>query len=216
MSFSVAPFLILAISLVLVLVGAWILLRHKWVLQWIKGSIGLAVVVLAFYLVLVAMNLYGFRELNAETPVATVSFRSTGDQSYIATVTRANGEAHDYRLKGDQWQLDARIVKWKMPFALLGLKPGYQLDRIQGRYFALEDERSKARTVYSLRQKQSLGMDIWHQAQQGWSFLVDARYGSAAYLPMADGAIFEVTVTPGGLVGRPMNGSAQQAVSGWQ
>lgn len=216
MSFSVAPFLILGISLVLVLLGAWILLRHKWVLQWVKGSIGIAVVALAVYLVLVAMNLYGFHELNAETPVATVSFRNTGDQSYIATVTRAGGEAHDYRLKGDQWQLDARIIKWKMPFALLGLEPGYQLDRIQGRYYALEDERSKQRTVYSLRRASSLGMDIWQQAQQGWSFLVDARYGSAAYLPMADGAIFEVTVTPGGLVGRPMNGSAQQAVSGWQ
>ena len=100
--------------------------------------------------------------------------------------------------------------------SLLGLKPGYQLDRIQGRYFALEDERSKERTLYSLS-RDPLGMDIWRQAREGWSFLVDARYGSAAYLPMADGAIFEVTVPPsGGLIGRPLNGSAQQAVAGWQ
>lgn len=216
MSFSVAPFLILAISLVLVMIGAWVLLRHKWVLQWIKGSLGLAVIALAVYLVLVAMNLYGFHELNAETPVATVSFRKTGDQSFVATVTRPDGEAHDYRLQGDQWQLDARIAKWKMPFELLGLKPGYQLDRIEGRYYALEDERSKPHTAYSLRPGNTLGMDIWREARRGWSFLVDARYGSAAYLPMADGAIFEVTVTPGGLVGRPMNGSARQAVAGWQ
>lgn len=215
MSFSAAPILILLVSLLMVLAGAWILLRHKWVLQWIKGTLGLLIVALAAYLVLVAVNLYGFHELNAETPVATVSFRATGDQAYTATVTRRNGEARDYRLRGDQWQLDARIIKWKMPFALLGLKPGYQLDRIQGRYFALEDERSKERTVYSLR-RADVGLDIWRQARQGWSFLVDARYGSAAYLPMADGAIFEVTVTPGGLVGRPMNGSAQQAVAGWQ
>lgn len=215
MSFSVAPILILAASLVMVLAGAWILLRHKWVLQWIKGSLGLAVLALAVYLVLVAVNLYGFHELNAETPVATVSFRALDDQAYVATVTRKDGDSQDYRLRGDQWQLDARVVKWKMPFALLGLKPGYQLDRIQGRYFALEDERSKERTVYDLGAR-PVGLDIWHQARQGWSFLVDARYGSAAYLPMADGAIFEVTVTPGGLVGRPLNGSAQQAVAGWQ
>lgn len=215
MSFSVAPILILAASLVMVLAGAWILLRHKWVLQWIKGSPGLAVLALAVYLVLVAVNLYGFHELNAETPVATVSFRALDDQAYVATVTRKDGDSQDYRLRGDQWQLDARVVKWKMPFALLGLKPGYQLDRIQGRYFALEDERSKERTVYDLGAR-PVGLDIWHQARQGWSFLVDARYGSAAYLPMADGAIFEVTVTPGGLVGRPLNGSAQQAVAGWQ
>ncbi|MBL7248926.1 hypothetical protein ACLD02_15040 [Alloalcanivorax sp. C16-2] len=216
MSFSVAPFLILAVSLVLILVGAWVLLRHKWVWQWIKGTAGLALVALAVYLVLVALNLYSFHELNEEVPVATVSFRATGDQSYIATVTRDDGSSEDFRLNGDQWQLDARIVKWKMPFTLLGLKPGYQLDRIQGRYFALEDERSKERTVYSLS-KTPLGMDVWSHAREGWSFLVDARYGSAAYLPMADGAIFEVTVPPaGGLIGRPLNGSAQRAVAGWQ
>ncbi|WP_101675603.1 hypothetical protein [Alloalcanivorax mobilis] len=215
MSFNLAPVGILAISLVLVLLGAWILLRHRWVLQWIKGTLGLAVLAMAVYLVLVAINLYSFQELNGETPVATVSFRAAGEQAYIATLTRADGTARDYRLRGDQWQLDARVIKWKTPFALLGLKPGYQLDRLQGRYFALEDERSKERTVYGLRD-QAVGLDIWRQAREGWSFLVDARYGSAAYLPMADGAIFEVTVTPGGLMGRPLNGSAQQAVSGWQ
>jgi len=215
MSFNLAPLGILAISLVLVLIGAWILLRHRWVLQWIKGTLGLAVLAMAVYLVLVAVNLYSFQELNGETPVATVSFRAAGEQTYIATLTRVDGTARDYRLRGDQWQLDARVIKWKTPFALLGLKPGYQLDRLQGRYFALEDERSKERTVHGLRDH-AVGLDIWRQARQGWSFLVDARYGSAAYLPMADGAIFEVTVTPGGLVGRPLNGSAQQAVSGWQ
>ncbi|MFP1684346.1 hypothetical protein ACLD0W_17700 [Alloalcanivorax sp. C16-1] len=216
MSFSVAPILILGVSLLLVLVGAWVLLRHKWVWQWIKGTAGLALVALAVYLLLVALNLYSFHELTEETPVATISFRATGEQSYIATVTRGDGDSQDFRLNGDQWQLDARIVKWKTPFSLLGLKPGYQLDRIQGRYFALEDERSKPRTLYSLSEK-PLGMDVWRHAREGWSFLVDARYGSAAYLPMADGAIFEVTVPPaGGLIGRPLNGSAQRAVAGWQ
>ncbi len=113
MSFSVAPFLILAVSLVLVLVGAWVLLRHKWVWQWIKGTAGLVLVALAVYLVLVALNLYSFHELNEETPVATISFRATGEQSYIATVTREDGGSEDFRLNGDQWQLDARVVKWK-------------------------------------------------------------------------------------------------------
>lgn len=216
MSFSIAPILIMGISLILILLGAWVLLRHKWVWQWIKGSAGLMLVALAVYLIMVALNLYSFHELTEETPVATISFRAIGGQSYIATVTRGDGRGEDYRLNGDQWQLDARIIKWKTPFSLLGLKPGYQLDRIQGRYFALEDERSRERTVYGLS-KEPLGMDVWRQARQGWSFLVDARYGSAAYLPMADGAIFEVTVPPsGGLIGRPLNGSAQRAVAGWR
>lgn len=215
MSFGIAPLLVLGVGLLLVVLGAWVLLRHQWLLQWIKGTAGLLALLAAAWLVLVAVNLYGFHELNAETPVATVSFRSIGPQSYVATVTRADGEARDYRLQGDLWQIDARVVKWKMPFALLGLKPGYQLDRLSGRYYTLEDERSRQRTVYSLHADSPLGIDIWQQARQGWSFLVDARYGSAAYLPMADGALFEVTVSPGGLIGRPLNERARQAVSGW-
>ena len=177
-------------------------------LQWLKGTAGLLLVVLAIYMSVFALNLYGYKEYAQEVSVATVSFRESGDQSFIATVTRTDGSAEDFRLKGDQWQLDARVIKWKMPFSLLGLKPGYQLDRIQGRYYALEDERSRERTVYSLH-RDPVGLDVWLLAKEGWSLIIDARYGSAAYLPMADGALFEVNVGPTGLVARPMNGSAQ-------
>ena len=196
------------------LLGATVLLRQRWLLQWLKGTAGILLVVAAVYLSLFALNIYGYKEYAQEVPVATVSFRQSGDQSFIATVTRTDGSAEDFRLKGDQWQLDARIIKWRLPFSLLGLKPGYQLDRISGRYYALEDERSRDRTVYSLH-REPVGIDVWQMANDGWSILVDARYGSAAYLPMADGALFEVNAGATGLVARPMNGAAQQAISGW-
>ncbi|EKF74907.1 hypothetical protein A11A3_06735 [Alcanivorax hongdengensis A-11-3] len=214
MSYGLAPFVIFALSLALVLLGAWVLLRQQWLLQWLKGTAGLLLVAMAIYMTIFGLNLYGYHEYTREVPVATISFRQSGEQSYIATVTRTDGSAEDFRLKGDQWQLDARIIKWKAPFSLLGLKPGYQLDRISGRYYALEDERSSERTVYNLHRK-PVGLDIWLLAKEGWSFLIDARYGSAAYLPMADGALFEVNAGPTGLVARPMNGSAQQAAAGW-
>ena len=37
-------------------------------------------------------------------------------------------------LRGDEWQMDARVVNWKPPATLLGLDPIYQLDRLSGRY----------------------------------------------------------------------------------
>jgi hypothetical protein len=214
MNYTLAPLVLIVFSLLLVLIGAWILLRQKWVLQWLKGTAGLLLVVLAIYMSVFALNLYGYKEYAQEVSVATVSFWESGDQSFIATVTRTDGSSEEFRLKGDQWQLDARIIKWKMPFSLLGLKPGYQLDRMQGRYYALEDERSRDRTVYSLH-RDPVGLDVWLLAKKGWGLIIDARYGSAAYLPMADGALFEVTVAPTGLVARPMNGSAQKAIAGW-
>ena len=61
----------------------------------------------------------------------------------------------------------------------------------------------------------AIGFDIWQSAKSGWSMMVDASYGSATYLPMTNGAIFEVTLSNTGLVGRPLNGSAQEAVERW-
>jgi hypothetical protein len=40
-------------------------------------------------------------------------------------------------------------------------------------------------------------------------------YGSATYLPMSDGALYEIKVSQSGLVARPMNQAAREAVSGW-
>jgi hypothetical protein len=40
-------------------------------------------------------------------------------------------------------------------------------------------------------------------------------YGSATYLPMADGADYEVTVSQSGLVARPLNDAARLAVGAW-
>lgn len=214
MSFNLVPLLIILFSLVFVGVGAWILMRRSWFIQWLKGTLGLALVLLAVYLSFFALNLYSYHELTREEPVATVSFREVAEREYMATVAQPDGSKRDFRLKGDLWQLDARIIKWKGFFALLGAHPGYQLDRITGRYLSLEDERSLERTVYSLH-REGIGFDLWESAREGWSLLVDARYGSATYLPMADGAIFEVTLSNTGLLGRPLNGSAEEAMRRW-
>lgn len=50
MNYTLAPLVLIAFSLLFVLLGAWVLLRQKWVLQWLKGTAGLLLVVLAIYM----------------------------------------------------------------------------------------------------------------------------------------------------------------------
>ena len=45
---------------------------------------------------------------------------------------------------------------------------------------------------------------------------VDALYGSVAYVPMSDGASYQVVVSQNGLVARPLNDAARQAVGAWK
>ena len=44
---------------------------------------------------------------------------------------------------------------------------------------------------------------------------VDAYYGTATYVPMADGARFEVSLTRDALIARPVNNAARDAVGDW-
>ena len=44
----------------------------------------------------------------------------------------------------------------------------------------------------------------------------DAEYGSATFLPMADGALFTIQLTNNGLIARPENDRAIIAIKEWE
>jgi hypothetical protein len=46
--------------------------------------------------------------------------------------------------------------------------------------------------------------------------MVDAYYGSSVYMPLAEGAEFIVSATMSGLIARPSNARAEQAVTEWR
>ena len=120
-----------------------------------------------------------------------------------------------FSMRGDEWQLDARVLTWKPPATVLGLDPVYRLERLSGRYTNIERERSEPRTVYALANERPL--DIWSFAREYPRFApgVDAFYGTATYLPIADGARFQVTLSRDALIARPANEAARAAVGDW-
>ena len=64
---------------------------------------------------------------------------------------------------------------------------------------------------------EDLTLDVWRVARKFPVLMpgVDAYYGTATYLPMADGAKFEVTLTRTALIARPVNDTAREAVGQW-
>jgi len=130
-------------------------------------------------------------------------------------VVKSNGGESRYELAGDQWQMDARLIKWPNAVAAMGIKPGYRLDRISGRYYSLEKERTAERTVYSLDESK-FGFDVWAFFHGSDMNVIDAAYGTATFLPMSDGALYEVLLSNAGLLARPLNESARSAVERWE
>lgn len=179
---------------------------------------GVLLLCAAALLFVVALNLHTYARLTHEEPVAEIVFEARGPQRYRATLWRATTEddMQMFMLAGDEWQLDARVLKWKGWANLFGLDAQYRLERVSGRYRDVEQERKDERTVYGL--SENPGLDIWMLSQKysGRLPVVDAIYGSATYMPMADGARYQISVTQSGLISRPLNEAAQNAASAWK
>ena len=160
----------------------------------------------------------GYQRLSAETPLARIEAHQLAPQRYAVTVTTPAGERHSLELGGDQWQLDARIIKWKPGAILAGAPALYQLDRIGGRYTDLAREREAPRSVFALSTPHAF--DLWQLAQRWpqWLDWIDADYGSSAYLPLVDQGRYEVTLAAaGGLIARAADAHTAQALraQGW-
>jgi len=148
--------------------------------------------------------LLGYRRLASEALVAELGTRQLGPQHYAIDIELPDGTRQSAELTGDEWQLDAHVIKWDIRAVVLGAPPLYRLDRVSGRYRDAAQEASAPKSVVVLSNPTRL--DLWQMKQRfpRWLPWVDADYGSGAYLPLVDGGRFSVTLAAaGGLVARP-------------
>lgn len=171
----------------------------------------------AAVILLTALNIHSYQSLRHEVVVADIHLSQLGPGLYRAELDLAGtDDRQQFELQGDEWQLDARLIKWKAPLTIIGFNSLYRLDRLQGRYRDLEQERNATRTVYSLSRNSSL--DLWSVIQRYrlWFPWLDAFYGSATYLPMADAASFQIKMSQSGLIARPINAAAMKVIGEWE
>jgi len=165
---------------------------------------------------LVATNLVTYARLTHEQEAARVTTRQLGERQFAVSVLAPGRPPQHFQVRGDEWQIDARVLKWRALGTVLGFDTVYRLERLSGRYGDVQSERTAPRTVYELAADR--GVDFWSVARRYPRYLpfADALYGSAAYVPMAEGAEYVVAVSASGLVVRPANDAARQAVGGWK
>jgi hypothetical protein len=181
----------------------------------VTGTSALALFALAACALLLGVNLKTYQRLTSEQPAGQLQLSRVGVHQFSGILTYPSGESAVFFLRGDEWQIDARLLKWKAIANLLGFDTLYRLERISGRYTAIEDERNQPRTVYDLNPPGSV--DLWDMIHRyhSWMPWFDALYGSATYLPMADKAEYEISVSQSGLVARPLNDAARNAIGSW-
>ena len=179
------------------------------------GAAALIFLLAAVCAVLIGTNLRSYQRLSYEQPAGELQLSRVGDRQFDAVLSYPDGERANFPLRGDEWQIDARVLKWHAFANLVGFDAAYRLERISGRYSHVEDERTQPRTVYELHPPGRI--DPWEliHRYRSWIPWMDALYGSATFLPMADGALYEIKVSQSGLVARPLNQAAREAVGSW-
>lgn len=161
-----------------------------------------------------AWDLYSYQR-EGLTPIATLRFAKTASQTFQAELISPTGESQGFELHGDQWQLDARLLRPKGWATRWWRAPYYRLERLSGRYQRVEDELGRPRSAYALAPEARLDVGDWlERVPPNWRPL-QVGYGSAAFLPMADGAEYVVYIDGRGLSASASNEPARRAVDRW-
>ena len=196
---------------------SWSTLRNKqFIRSWLYFSFSVFFLTLSSILASFIIDYDTFQRLTREHPIAKIEFKSLGEHHYQAILSESNTQPIFLELHGDQWQLDTRIIKWNGVAAWSGLKPMYRLERISGRYQDIEQEINATRSVYSL--ERGVSPSLWNFLIEFQEFVpwLDAYYGNATYLPMSNGAKFDITISATGLIAKPENSIARQSTKNWR
>ena len=142
MSSDAVVLLIALFGLLLLALACQRLFRARFVAAAGSGMMGALLLAGAALFFVVSLNLHTYNRLTYEQPVAEIVFEARGPQHFRATLAQVpSGELQMFMLAGDEWQLDARVLKWKGWANLLGLDAQYRLERVSGRY---RDDRAGA------------------------------------------------------------------------
>jgi len=197
---------LIAVLLLISGLGALVRLRPiRFVSRTLLGLVLLAAAAVAGG---IAVGTHGYAALTREDVAATLLIQPTGPQRFTATVRFPDLREVKYELAGDEVYVDAQILKWKPVVHMFGLHTAYELDRIAGRYRAIEQERASPRTVFSLSRDKPFDVFDLRQRFVFLAPLLDAEYGSASYVSAARPAELEVRVSTSGLLMREVKTAA--------
>ncbi|MBL8560564.1 MAG: hypothetical protein JNM47_17720 [Hyphomonadaceae bacterium] len=179
---------------------------------------GLTTAAAAFVAALVALNMQSYSRLTWEKPVAEITVKQTdaAQKLYDVTLTRADGAGETHcLLQGDEWILGGRVQKWQPWANTLGLNATYELDQMANKYIDAREANGKPITACDVSRPPNPILARAPEGFRAWlssiSLAEDRRFGSANYMPLADGAAYRVVITQSGFNAEAANDAARRA-----
>ncbi len=191
-----------------------LLVRFSWIRSFRRGKPLLAsfqlLTVIAMLLLIISSGLLifstlGYERLSYEQTLAHINIQKHSKQRFSAEIEFEDGSRQSYEISGDEIYIDARILKWKPWMNLLGIHSLFKLDRIGGRYIDYEHELSKQRSLFELTERSGEDLFDYRNNYETLGFMVDAKYGSATFIPIKNNAQYLLTLSTSGLILRELD-----------
>lgn len=151
---------------------------------------------------MIIVGTQGYYALTQETLAATVTITPKQEKNFVARIVYPDGFSETFNLAGDEVQLEANILKWKPWANILGMKTGYRLDRIRGRFKDIDEETVVKPTLFNVDVVGKGNIAKWREEFNTLSILVDVEHGSASYVSARESKVYELYVTTSGLLFR--------------
>jgi len=185
--------------------------RRKLIAAGVNGLIGFPILVVGGFLGMVLLNLQTYQQLTHEVVLAEISI---GQPTQRGLPLRMVFEDHAdvYLIDTPEWRLDARFVKWKPWLSLFGKEPVVRLERLEER--GISSSGTPVMNRYELVDESRWTEELISFVSDNLG-LIDSVYGSSVYMPAFPGAEYRVSASISGLVARPANLKARQAILQW-
>jgi len=196
---------LLVLGAILTIAGFVALMRARVGSFTLRTVLGLTLLSLGGLAGMIAFGIQGYQTLTREEVAAQISVFPLAPQRFAATFRFPDGRVANFIIAGDEIYVDAHILKWQPLANLLGLHTAYELDRVAGRYRDIEQERTAERTIHSLSQDKLVNLFGLRQRHTFLAILLDAKYGSATFVPVIQPAELELRVSTTGLLMREVS-----------
>lgn len=205
-----SPYFLVAVALlvlgtILTIAGFVALMRARVGSFTLRTVLGLTLVSLGGLVGMIAFGIQGYQTLTREEIAAQISVSPIAPQRFAATFRYPDGRVANFIIAGDEIYVDAHILKWQPLANLFGLHTAYELDRVAGRYRDIEQERTAERTIHSLSQDRPVNLFGLRQRHTFLAILLDAKYGSATFVPVIQPAELELRISTTGLLMREVS-----------
>lgn len=146
------------------------------------------------------LSTWGYSQLTTEQDIASIDVTHVKSQQFKVNIQVKNQNTFHFQVSGDEIYIDAYLIKWHPWANLLGFKTLYKLDRIGGRYFSYEDELHKSRSLFRFHPQPKYDLFNLLKKYPWLDWLVDAKYGNAAFVPLKDNQHIQLTLANSGLI----------------